>query len=72
MREQVGTQAVVGRSSPSMCRFLRVSVLASDECLLTNTTDLAVESNTHVLSYSSGGQESKPGLTGLKSRCGHS
>lgn len=57
---------------PRPCAISSVpSVLASDDCLLTNTTDLAVESTMRVLSYSSGGQESEPGLTGLKSRWGH-
>ena len=72
-REQVGRRQLEGGGPPppSVCRFLCASVLASDDCLLTNA-DLAVESTAHVLSYSSGGQESEPGLTGLKSRCGHS
>lgn len=39
---------------PRPCAISSVpSVLASDDCLLTNTTDLAVESTMRVLSYSS-------------------
>ena len=69
-REQVGRRQL-GGGPPHLCAVSCVSVLASDDCLLTNA-DLAVESTAHVLSYSSGGQESEPGLTGLKSRYGHS